>query len=410
MFVFNIDPVYFLFYSFLVRSLLYIANLRLPTEKAYGIQIAKTCEAFADSGLGITLLYPKRNNPNIKENIFDYYSVQSVKNNFEAKRIWAPDFYFPGKLDIASVLIKSLISAIFLSAYALFKKSDIIYSRDELPLFLLSFFKRNLIFEAHNLSKSRKIFYRRFKKRNIKLVVITKYLREDFTKTGFKPENILVASDGVDLGEFQLIKREEREKKQKELREKLFTNHFDSYRRKKIAVYIGNLYTWKGADILISVAEYLKQHNPNFLIWIVGGADKDVENLKRGMHPNIVPFYGRLPHKDIAKILVAADCAILTGKETETISARYTSPLKMFEYMASGCPIVAQDLPSFREVLNENNSVLAKAGDAKDLAEKIAWVFDDNNKELVERIARKALEDVQEYTWAKRAEKIIGFF
>ena len=95
-----------------MKSLLYIANLRLPTEKAYGIQIAKMCEAFADPELKfkVALIYPKRNNPNIKENVFDYYSV---KNNFEAKRVWAPDFYFSGKLDTISVLIKNFISAIF---------------------------------------------------------------------------------------------------------------------------------------------------------------------------------------------------------------------------------------------------------------------------------------------------------
>ena len=115
----------------------------------------------------------------------------------------------------------------------------------------------------------------------------------------------------------------------------------------------------EGADILIRVAEHLKNINPNYLIWLVGGSKNDVEILKKGLHPNIVPFIyinGAVPHKDVAKILIAADCAILTGNESEIISAKYTSPLKMFEYMASGCPIVAQNLPSFREVLSGENS------------------------------------------------------
>src|SRR3989344_4614343 len=128
------------------------------------------------------------------------------------------------------------------------------------------------------------------------------------------------------------------------------------------------------------------------------------------MHPNLVPiFFGHYFHQDIPYILKTADCLILTGNKSEIISAKYTSPLKMFEYMASGCPIVAQDLPSFGEVLNENNSVLAKAGDAEDLANKIAWVFNDKNRELVEKIANQALKDVQNYTWEKRAKKIIDF-
>src|SRR3989338_2603983 len=90
------------------KKLVYVANLRLPTEKAYGIQITKTCEALADSGLEVTLISPKRKNPNIKENIFDYYSVKKI---FSDKLVDAPDFYWPGILDKIAVAIKSFISA-----------------------------------------------------------------------------------------------------------------------------------------------------------------------------------------------------------------------------------------------------------------------------------------------------------
>ena len=96
-----------------------------------------------------------------------------------------------------------------------------------------------------------------------------------------------------------------------------------------------------------------------------------------------------------------------TTLQTEIISAKYTSPLKMFEYMASGCPIVAQNLPSFREVLSGENSFLVEPGNAKALADQIAWVFD--NEELAKNKASKAIEDIQEYTWKKRAEKILNF-
>ena len=53
-------------------KILYLANLRLPTEKAYGIQIAKMCEAFADSGQEVLLFYPHRQNPVISQDIFSY--------------------------------------------------------------------------------------------------------------------------------------------------------------------------------------------------------------------------------------------------------------------------------------------------------------------------------------------------
>src|SRR3990167_8159904 len=136
--------------------LLYIANLRLPTEKAYGIQIAKMCEAFASQNFDVTLVFPFRQNL-IKEDFFSYYSINK---KFKIKRIWAFDFYFFGQLDKIAVSIKEIISALLLSFYAITQKADVIYSRDEWPLYFLSFFKNNLVFEAHRFSKSRTLFYK----------------------------------------------------------------------------------------------------------------------------------------------------------------------------------------------------------------------------------------------------------
>lgn len=51
-------------------KLLYIANLRMPTPKAYGIQIAKNCEAFARAGLEVELVVPSR--PTLNQDFYDY--------------------------------------------------------------------------------------------------------------------------------------------------------------------------------------------------------------------------------------------------------------------------------------------------------------------------------------------------
>ena len=79
----------------------------------------------------------------------------------------------------------------------------------------------------------------------------------------------------------------------------------------------------------------------------------------------------------------------------------------MFEYMASGTPIVASDLPSIREILNEDNALLVEPDNPRALAGVIKKVF--QNRESVEKISEQAYQNVQDYTWQKRAERILDF-
>jgi len=117
-----------------------------------------------------------------------------------------------------------------------------------------------------------------------------------------------------------------------------------------------------------------------------------------------------LGYQDYSKIpyfLKASDCLVLTGTKKSNVSQYQTSPMKMFEYMASGRPTIASDLPSFREALNQNNSILIEPDNPQALVEGIKKVL--NNPELAEKISRQAYKDVQNYTWEKRAKIIIDF-
>ena len=373
-------------------KLIYIANLRLPTEKAYGIQIAKMCEAFALKGANLTLIWPYRKNK-VEEDFFDYYSI---KRNYKIKVFWAPDIYFTDKyelLNIIIMIIKNFFSALTLAFYALFKKSDIIFSRDELIVLFLSVFKKKIIYEPHRFSKRRKFFYWIFKIRKVKIAAITYRFKDDFMKIGFKPEDVLVAPDGVNINEFaiDISKETAREKTNLPL-------------DKKIVMYAGHLFEWKGANVLAKAAELIN----DALFVFVGGTERDVHNFRvqYGDKENI-KIVGFKLHNEIPVYLKAADVLILPNSAKEEISRHYTSPLKMFEYMASQRPIVASDLPSLREVLNGANAVLVEPDDPEKLAAGIRKILNDSN--LGNRISDKAFSDVQDYTWEKRAEEILNF-
>lgn len=379
-------------------KLLYLLNQRLPTEKAYGLQIAKMCSNFARlENVKLELLYPSGRNQ-IKESIFEYYGI---KEAFKVDKIWTPYFYLPGRLEIIAFSIKSIISALILAREALSRNPDFIYSRDELPLYLLSFFRRNLVFEAHKMQTSRTFMYRRLMKSKIKLVVITNSLKDRFVELGFDVKNILVASDGVDT---EVINQEENKSSNKESARNILNLSLG----KKLVVYTGSLFRWKGVYILADAAKLL----PEVLFIVVGGDERGDEKelrdyLDRNNIRNVTVTGYIKSEETVRSYLVVADVLILPNSAKDKVSQKYTSPLKLFEYMASRRPIVASDLPSLREILNENNSILVKPDDALALAEGIKKIL--GNSALSGQISNLAFEDVKQYTWEKRVQSVIIF-
>jgi glycosyltransferase involved in cell wall biosynthesis len=121
-----------------------------------------------------------------------------------------------------------------------------------------------------------------------------------------------------------------------------------------------------------------------------------------------ITFTGLLPPADVAARLREADVLVLPNRAS-AVSNRFTSPLKLFEYMAARRPIVASDLPSIREVLtNERNALLVPPGNPPALTAAIKRLEDD--RELGARLAAQAAEDVLAYTWDRRAERLETFF
>ena len=117
-----------------------------------------------------------------------------------------------------------------------------------------------------------------------------------------------------------------------------------------------------------------------------------------------VEFTGWRPPQDVAASLARCHALALPNVRS-TISERYTSPLKLFDYLAAGRPIVASDLPAIREVLTDQvNGLLVEPGRADVLADALGRVLDD--RALAERLSRKAFDDADRYSWDARAARL----
>ena len=374
-------------------KIIYIANIRIPTEMAHGLQIMKTCESFVRNGIDLELVIPFRFGISSlrKKNPFDYYRVDRV---FKIKKIFCFDLTPLNRfLGPVSFLIQALSFSKFAFLYLLFKRADIIYGRDRFALFFASLFKKNVVFEVHKIHR---FLFWPILKRIKKIVVITENLKEILIQKGIDGNKIFVAPDGVDLKDFEV--KESKEECRKKLNLPLDKN---------LILYTGHLYKWKGVETLALASKFLSEKE---LIVIVGGIKWYLSDFKKFVKKNNLEKVLVLGHKDYSQIpfyLKAADCLILTGTQNYETSKSYTSPMKMFEYMVLGRPIVASDLPSFREILNENNCIFVKADDPENLAKGIKKVLD--NRELANKISKQAYKDVQKYTWDNRAKETLDF-
>lgn len=368
-----------------MRKLTYIANIRFPTEKAHGIQIMEMCGAFADQGLEVELVVPNRNN-SIKDDPFVYHDV---KRNFSIHRLPTLDLIRFGKIGF---LIQTFTFAESVAWAVMFKKDTLFYTRDEVIAVYLKLLGKNVIWEAHQGQKN--IAIRLLILLKVKMVTITEALKDLYVSLGAKENLFLVAPDAVDLARFSISQTKV------EARTRLGFEQND-----KIILYTGQLYSWKGADTL---AEATRLGNKNVLTCFIGGTDVDVALFKKkfGEIEN-VHILGKKRHQEIPLYLRAADILVIPNSAKEDISRLYTSPMKLFEYMASGTPVVASDVPSIREVLNDSQAYFFTADDAESLAAVIDTVL--NNYEEATKKAHTALELAKSYSWQKRAEKIIAF-
>jgi glycosyltransferase involved in cell wall biosynthesis len=177
-----------------------------------------------------------------------------------------------------------------------------------------------------------------------------------------------------------------------------------------VVAYAGHLYAWKGVDLLLEAIARI----PDARGLIIGGHPQEPDLARtRSMAEQLgiaerVTFTGLVEPSRVPELLMQADVLVLPNPAS-AISTRYTSPLKLFEYMAAGRPIVASDLPSIREIVRDNlNALLVPPGDVTAMAHAIERLLADPS--LADRLAHAALQEVPQYSWQRRAEQLEALF
>jgi glycosyltransferase involved in cell wall biosynthesis len=173
-------------------------------------------------------------------------------------------------------------------------------------------------------------------------------------------------------------------------------------------LYAGQLYPWKGVDVLVDAVARV----PQARLVILGGlpGERDDERIRarireRGLEHRS-ELLGTVPQAEVAAELARASVVAVPFLRS-LMTERHTSPLKAFEAMAAGRPIVASDLPSSRELLEDGrDALLVPPGDAAALAAALRRVLEEPG--LAERLARGAWERAPRYSWDARARALLA--
>lgn len=364
----------------------YVANIRVPSERAHAIQIMKMCETFAALGNDVELLVPDKRSKHSRigetEDPFAYFGVRPL---FSVTRLgWR--HYSEHKLG-------SFLGFLQFSMLALARvwrtRPDIVYSRDESIVYSFSFFIDNLVWETHGWKRNARVA--RIGRRVKKIVAITEAAKKRYLESGFAGATILVAPDGVDDSFFAPVDKGEA---RRELGLPVGAT---------IALYAGLLDKWKGYKTLLAASPRLTSSGVSVVV--VGGTDEQIAPL-RAAHPEVT-FTGFIPYRRLPLVQAAADVLVIPNSAASVVSAEYTSPLKLFAHMAAERPIVVSDIASLREVLDDASAYFFAPDDSEALARAVVLALSDTDGAA--RRARHAKELVRRYTWERRAENILSF-
>ncbi len=272
-------------------------------------------------------------------------------------------------------------------------RPDLVFSRNYIFPWLCSRLGITTIAESHAQPDNNTAPFRRLveatRHKNFRLwVTISRTLAEHYNYLGVPKDKLLVLPDAVDLHLFQRPRQ-------------LPPSPYPSSRPN--VVYAGQLFDYKGIPTVLETAALL----PRFLFHLVGGTEGDIarhEQVARDLGLKNLNFHGLKPHSAVPPFLWHADTLLLPPSRNHP-SSNWTSPVKLGEYLASGTPVVATDIPALRDWITDQQAEFVRPDDAESLAEGIERLLTD--KPRAESLRSAGPEKARELSYERRAEAIL---
>jgi glycosyltransferase involved in cell wall biosynthesis len=228
------------------------------------------------------------------------------------------------------------------------------------------------------------------------VTVVSNELKTYFQENNFNTKNTIVIPNGVNMNHHS---------EEKKIVESLIEIK-QKWENNTVLGFLGSLKSWHGVERVIDLMPALLIQNPNLRFLIVGDGNER-EALESKINQSGIREYvhisGFLPHDYVPGALSIFDIALAPYKDIDNF---YFSPLKIFEYMAAGKPVIAPSLGQIKELVETNKTgILLEENTQVALENAILSLSNDSEKILkLGREAKKYIE--QNYTWETNAKKI----
>lgn len=362
-------------------NIVYASHVPIPSHRAYAVHVMHMCNAFTELGHNVTLY--SMPGSDLNSNVHSYYGI---KNKFNIK--YVRQIGFRG---IAGLIYGWKI----VSTCRKNKSPNIFYSRHIYSALFASVFGWFVIYEVHmpikNFFHKLLLIYMSKKGDQFKLISITKSLKKKYlddlpilnsTKFQVYPDCSILP-----------LKNTEVQKK----------NQSD-------VGYVGNLYPGKGMELIIELASSL----PSINFHIIGGRKNEVLAWKKKYNGKNLIFHGFVNHGDLANFYNLFNICLLPLQKYVSPDggkadiSKWTSPMKMFEYMSYKKAIIASDLPVLQEILKDNyNALIVDSKNIELWKDAITNLTTKNS--LLNKISNNAFNDIKnKYNWRLRCSNILS--
>jgi glycosyltransferase involved in cell wall biosynthesis len=370
-----------------------VAPTAIPALRANTIQVMKMTQAMARLDHEVRLAVPGR-------------YPRSPADWDELKRLYGLQEPFPIQWLSSSPELRRYDYGWLAVRWARMWGADLLYTRLPQAAAIASRSGLPTVLEIHDMPQGRlgplvfRIFLQGGGAR--RLAAITRSLVEDLARRfNFQsaPPFTVIAPDGVDLERYENLPSPQVARDAlPSLRGKGFT-----------AGYTGHLYAGRGIKLILDLAAAL----PEVTFLLAGGEPPAIARLiaevKASGLLNLL-LTGFIPNAELPAYQAACDVLLMPYQRRVTASsggdiARYLSPMKLFEYLACGRPILSSDLPVIREVLHDGNSILLPPDDPQAWAAALRNLCGDPPRRAA--LGGAARRDAVQYTWEARAGKVL---